>query len=58
VIYKINRKKCAAPYVGQTGRLLKSRISEYRNHINRNTTQHSVNVKILAEEKFQIKDKF
>jgi len=28
--------------VGQTGRLLKARIGEHRNHINRNMVQHSV----------------
>jgi len=28
--------------VGQTSRLLKTRIAEHKNHINRNTTAHSV----------------
>ena len=42
VVYKINCMDCEASYVGQTGRLLKTRISEYRNHINRNTAQASV----------------
>jgi len=37
VVYKINCKDCDASYVGQTGRQLKTRISEYKNHINRNT---------------------
>lgn len=35
-------RDCDASYVGQTGRTLKTRISEYRNHINRNTDQKSV----------------
>lgn len=42
VIYKINCLNCTASYVGQTGRTLKDRISEHRNHINRNTPQSSV----------------
>jgi len=65
VIYRINYAHCEASYVGQTCRLLKSRIDEHRNHIRRNTTQTSVitehrlkhshdfdreNVEILDEE--------
>ncbi|KYN18252.1 hypothetical protein ALC57_09445 [Trachymyrmex cornetzi] len=42
VVYKINCKDCNASYVGQTKRLLKTRISEYRNHINRNADQKLV----------------
>ena len=42
VVYRINCNDCEASYVGQTGRLLKTRINEHRNHINRNTTQTSV----------------
>ena len=42
VVYKIDCEDCEASYVGQTERLLKTRINQYRNHINRNTTQASV----------------
>ena len=42
VIYKIDCLNCDASYVGQTCRRLKTRISEHRNHINRNTAQRSV----------------
>lgn len=70
VVYKINCADCDASYVGQTSRLLKTRITEHRNHINRNTTNTSVitehrinflhefdwdNIKILDKEKFWTK---
>ena len=42
VVYKIDCKDCDASYVGQTSKCLKTRISEHRNHINRNTIQISV----------------
>ncbi|XP_071644559.1 uncharacterized protein [Temnothorax longispinosus] len=42
VVYKIFFRNCDASYVGQTGRQLKTRISEHRNHINRNGSSHSV----------------
>ena len=42
VVYKIDCKNCDASYIGQTSRYLKTRISEHKNHINRNMTQHSV----------------
>jgi len=67
VVYKLCCKNCDASYVGQTSRQLKTRISEHRNHINRNTTTQSVinehrlqfnhnfdweDVKILDSERF------
>ena len=42
LVYKIDCKDCDASYVEQTSRCLKTHISEHRNHINRNTIQHSV----------------
>ena len=44
VIYKISCKNCDVSYVGQTGRKLKTRIAEHRNHIRThyNTSGHSV----------------
>jgi len=65
VVYEIDCSNCDASYVGQTKRLLKDRIGEHRNHINRNSNQLSVitnhrqnfnhdfdwnNVKVLDEE--------
>jgi len=41
-VYKIDCKDCDASYVGQTGRQLKTRISEHKNHINRKTSSLSV----------------
>jgi len=67
LVYKLTCRDCDATYVGQTGRTLKTRISEHRNHINRNTNTHSVitehrtkfshefnwdNVEILDRERF------
>ena len=34
VVYKIDCRDCEASYVGRTGRCLKTRINEYKNHIN------------------------
>jgi len=66
VVYKINCQNCEASYVGQTKRMLNTRIGEHRNHIRRNSTQSSVvtdhrlefdhefdwnNVEILDEER-------
>lgn len=42
VVYKINCNNCDASYVSQTGRQLKTKIHEQRNHIRQNTTTHSV----------------
>lgn len=42
VVYKINCNNCEASYVGQTGRVLQTRINEHKNHIRRNTNQPSV----------------
>jgi len=42
VVYKICCKDCNASYVGQTGRLLKTRVSEHQNHIRRNTSTTSI----------------
>jgi len=70
VVYKLNCKDCNASYVGQTSRLLKTRIAEHKNYINRNTTVHSVitdhrinlshefdwkNVKVLNRERYLTK---
>jgi len=67
VVYKIYCNDCDASYVGQMGRLLKTRVGEHKNHIRRNTpsvsviTDHMVhhdhnmdwnNVEILDVEKF------
>lgn len=42
VVYKLNCRDCNATYVGQTKRLLKTRISEHRNHVRRNMSIQSV----------------
>jgi len=65
VVYQINCLDCDASYVDQTKRTLNTRMSEHKNHIRRNSTQHLVitdhrlkskhefdwdNVKVLDEE--------
>ena len=42
VVYQINCNDCAKNYVGQTGRLLSTRVNEHRNNINHNKKYHSV----------------
>jgi len=42
IVYRIDCKDYNASYVDQTDKCLKVRMSEHRNHINRNTTQSSV----------------
>ena len=42
VVYKISCNNYDASCVGQTGRLLSTRVKEHRNHINRKTGQSSV----------------
>ena len=42
VVYKISCNNCDASYVGQTGRQLKTRITEHRNHNRYNTSVRSV----------------
>ncbi|KAG5310828.1 SETMR methyltransferase, partial [Acromyrmex insinuator] len=42
IVHKIQCRDCDAIYEGQTGRLLKTRTKEHRNHINRITSNESV----------------
>jgi len=54
VVYKISCQNCETSYVGQTCRQLKTRISEHKNHISRNTTAHSV----ITEHRLQFNHDF
>ena len=54
VLYKISCNNCDASYVGQTGRQLKIRITEYRNHIRHKTSVRSV----ITEHKLQCNHDF
>jgi len=42
VVYKLRCAQCDASYMGQTRRLLKTRIDEHRSHIQKNTNRSSV----------------
>jgi len=44
VVYKINCLNCDASYVGQTKRILNTRVAEHRNHIRRDTAQLRITV--------------
>ena len=54
VVYKISCNDCDATYVGQTGRKLKTRIAEHRNHIKYNTSARSV----ITEHRRQLDHEF
>ncbi|KYN37007.1 hypothetical protein ALC56_08798 [Trachymyrmex septentrionalis] len=54
VVYKISCNDCDATYVGQTGRKLKTRIAEHRNHIRYNTSARSV----ITEHRRQLDHEF
>jgi len=54
VVYKISCKICDAFYMEQTCRQLKTRISEYKNHILKNTSTHSV----ITEHRLQFNHDF
>jgi len=54
VVYKLCCKNCDA-YVGHTSRQLKTRISEHRNHINRNIS-HIIEHRLQFNHDFDWKD--
>ena len=54
VVYKISCRDSDASYVGQTGRKLKTRIAEHRNHIRHNTSARSV----ITEHRRQLDHEF
>jgi len=49
VVYKICCNDCDASYVGQTGRMLKTRVAEHRNSIRRN----ALSVSVIADHMMQ-----
>ena len=53
VVYKISCNNCDASYVGQTGRQLKTKITEHRNHIRHKTSVRSVITKHRLQCNFQ-----
>ncbi|KYN31257.1 hypothetical protein ALC56_14440, partial [Trachymyrmex septentrionalis] len=55
VVYKILCNNCDASYVGQTGRQLKTRIAEHRNHIRHKASPRSVITehRLLHDHDFQ-----
>jgi len=54
VVYQIDCLDCDASYVGQTKRMLQTRVGEHRSHIRRNSTQLSVitDHRLQAEHEF------
>ena len=42
VIYKLICKRCKVAYVGQTGRLLNTRVEEYKKNLGRKCNYHNV----------------
>ena len=51
VVYKINCRDCNASYVDQTGRQLKTRITEHRNNINWKIS----NLTVITNHRLQFK---
>jgi len=54
LVYILSCTDCDATYVGQTGRTLKTRISEHRKHIKKTTTTQSV----ITEHRFKYSHEF
>lgn len=53
VVYKIPCKGCDASYVGQTGRWLKTRMSEHDKNVNRDAKEHTALTKHKIEKDHQ-----